>query len=148
MSGQAKTKLYLIGGILATVGVVLVVFVVSSGGPRAVSPVQESPPVSAHPQPSGADGMRTLSVSSDQMPTPSQPGEALHARRISGEIPTSEIVGTVVSDENCEPDENGVSHCLNRIELPGKRMLVVRHPHDMTVVPCLYPGERIIVRAA
>jgi hypothetical protein len=47
---------------------------------------------------------------------------------------------TVLSDENCTPDSQGISHCLNRLSY-GSGEITVRHTHKMADVPCLQPGE-------
>lgn len=92
--------------------------------------------------------MRRLLVSARRAPAPSRPGTTMRALRLSGVVPRSAAVGTVVSDDDCVPDAAGISHCINRIRLASGRMLSVRHPHRMAEVPCMTPGERVQVRAA
>lgn len=65
---------------------------------------------------------------------------------LAGAAPRRPAGATVITDENCEPDRYGISHCLNRLRLDGGRRLVVRHDHSMANDPCLAPGERVIVR--
>lgn len=142
MTTNRKAILITIFG--APLAIVLVVLAINSGGPNAEAPS----PANATVHTQGGDGMRTLLVSREKMPAPSPAGATLHALRVSGPLPTGGVIGTVTSDEDCAPDGRGVSHCLNEIELPGKRLLQVRHPHRMTEVPCLSPGERVSVRAA
>jgi hypothetical protein len=48
----------------------------------------------------------------------------------------------VRSDSNCQPDQQGVSHCLNQLEI-GSTTVMVRHHHKMSEVPCLTPGETV-----
>ena len=91
---------------------------------------------------------RTLLVSADRMPQPSRVNAPLHSLRVSGLLPQRGTTGTVLSDERCAPDARGVSHCLNEIRLASGRVLRIRHPHRMTEVACLSPGEHITVRAA
>jgi hypothetical protein len=55
-------------------------------------------------------------------------------------------MGVVLTDEQCQPDAAGVSHCLNTIRLTSGQTIAVRHPHRMSEVPCLAPGERVTVR--
>ncbi|MEO6867133.1 MAG: hypothetical protein ABI200_03850 [Gaiellales bacterium] len=62
--------------------------------------------------------------------------------------PSSAQVGEVVTDENCEPDAEGVSHCRNNIRLKSGKTIRVQHAHKMHDVPCLVPGERVQIRAA
>jgi hypothetical protein len=66
---------------------------------------------------------------------------------ISGSAPKTPVAGTVLTDENCEPDRYGVSHCLNRVALTGGGTLTVRHDHNMGNDPCLSPGEKVVVRS-
>ena len=79
---------------------------------------------------------------SSVMPSPSD-FDGLHAKLISGTMPTDAMKATVLTDEQCEPDSQGISHCLNRLRLPDGSEIQVRHPHDMDVVPCLAPGENV-----
>ncbi len=58
--------------------------------------------------------------------------------------PTAAVVET---DERCQPDRLGVSHCLNRLRLADGRRLLVRHDHRMADSPCLSPGERVEARS-
>jgi hypothetical protein len=62
----------------------------------------------------------------------------------SGEIPAGVTHLTVLTDENCQPDADGVSHCRNRAQfstLDGEREIVLRHHHRMAEEPCLAPGQ-------
>jgi hypothetical protein len=76
------------------------------------------------------------------MPAPSG-FDGLHAKLVSGTMPRVATQATVLTDEQCQPDAQGVSHCLNRLRLPDNSEIEVRHPHDMSKVPCLAPGERV-----
>jgi hypothetical protein len=102
----------------------------------------------AHPGATPSNEMRTVVVSSDAEPPPSRPGEPLRALRLEGSVPSRPVAATVLTDEDCAPDADGVSHCTNRLRLPGGRTLVVRHPHRMMEVPCLEPGEHVMVSPA
>lgn len=55
------------------------------------------------------------------------------------------LTGTVLTDTNCEPDAQGLSHCNNIIDLGGGRRIEVVHTHLMKRYPCLAPGQRITV---
>ena len=92
-------------------------------------------------------GLRTVLVSTNDVEA-SQPGRPLHARLVAGAVPTAETMATVMSDEDCAPDAMGVSHCLNRMKLEDGTEMTVQHPHRMSEVPCLAPGERVRVMAA
>jgi hypothetical protein len=102
----------------------------------------------AHPEVAPSNEARTLVVSGGAEPAPSRPGEPLHALRLKGSIPSRPLAATVLTDENCAPDAAGVSHCVNRLRLADGRTLVVRHPHRMMEVPCLEPGEHVMVQPA
>jgi len=67
---------------------------------------------------------------------------------VSGTIPADVTRLTVVTDENCQPDQHGVSHCLNRVAYQSAQGIgeaVLRHNHRMTEVPCLAPGETVVL---
>ena len=56
------------------------------------------------------------------------------------------LMGTVLSDANCRPDAQGLSHCHNDIELSDGRKITVIDTHQMNRNRCLKPGDRISVR--
>lgn len=89
--------------------------------------------------------LRTLVLQRGGNPAPSDPGSTLHGSIKRGALPANPVIATVLTDENCEPDAEGVSHCTNRIEMPNGTRLVVTHPHRMSEVPCLAPGEKVKV---
>jgi hypothetical protein len=91
--------------------------------------------------------IRTVVVSR-RTPPPSEPGERLHAKIVRGSMPRASVEALVLTDEDCGPDARGISNCRNALRLADGAMLVVRHPHDMQNVPCLTPGERVLVRPA
>lgn len=76
------------------------------------------------------------------MPSPSD-SDGLHAKLISGTMPTTAVQATVATDEQCQPNASGISHCLNRLRLANGRDIQVRHPHNMHSVACLAPREAI-----
>jgi hypothetical protein len=92
--------------------------------------------------------VRTLTVSAVKEPPPSASANDMRAVLIDGELPHNAIEATVLSDEDCEPDKDGVSHCRNRLRLRGGSELTVRHPHRMHDVPCMTPGEIVRMRRA
>ena len=53
--------------------------------------------------------------------------DGLHAELVEG-VPTVVTPATVLSDEQCQPDATGVSHCLNRMRLPDGSGMAVQHP--------------------
>ncbi|WP_188207271.1 hypothetical protein [Alkalibacillus aidingensis] len=54
-----------------------------------------------------------------------------------------EVKGTVLSDTDCEADEEGISRCHNEIELENQKELKIKNPHNMQNNRCLSPGETI-----
>lgn len=46
-----------------------------------------------------------------------------------------------LTDTDCAPDGQMISRCRNVMRLADGRQLVLRHPHDMSKVPCLAPGS-------
>ncbi len=66
---------------------------------------------------------------------------------LKGAPPGAMTQATVLTDENCEPDGYGISHCLNELRLASGRQITVRHDHNMHMYPCLGPGERVRVMA-
>jgi len=64
---------------------------------------------------------------------------------IGGSLPRNgkSVVGTVISDTDCDPDAEGLSHCHNEILLPGGKKLTVIDSHNMHRNRCLGGGDRI-----
>lgn len=65
-----------------------------------------------------------------------------------GIIPASVTRLTVLTDENCQPDAEGVSHCRNRVQFEtatGIKQATLRHHHRMAEEPCLTPGQNVDV---
>ncbi|HEX6208020.1 MAG TPA: hypothetical protein VF058_06620 [Actinomycetota bacterium] len=115
------------------IGVVLAVVALSQ------PPSEESPPAAT-------PALRTVVVSDAAPSQPSSPDGPVEVALLRGDAPSEPGVATVLSDENCEPDANGYSHCLNELEMEGGERIAVRHTHRMGEVPCLAPGERVNVR--
>jgi len=66
---------------------------------------------------------------------------------VRGQFPDGVTTATVRTDENCEADKAGVSHCLNELDL-GTANITVQHHHKMSTTPCLTPGETVSVMTA
>ena len=65
-----------------------------------------------------------------------------------GMIPASVTRLTVLTDENWQPDAEGVSHCRNRVQFEtetGIEQVTLRHHHRMAEEPCLTPGQNVEV---
>jgi hypothetical protein len=89
-----------------------------------------------------AAGVRTLRV---DRPEKGARAQLTHVRLIKGVV-GHRMRGVVLTDTRCNPDRNGVSHCLNTIRLANGRSILVVHDHMMMLMPCLSPGEHILVR--
>jgi hypothetical protein len=92
--------------------------------------------------------LRTLLVSATGPITESPAAGPLQSSFLDGTMPVQRTNATVLSDENCAPDANGLSHCLNRLRLADGTTLSVRHLHNMAQVPCLTVGEEVLVQPA
>lgn len=70
------------------------------------------------------------------------------AQLVGGTIPAGADRLAVLTDENCAPDGDGVSHCLNRVRFSGPQgegEATLQHHHRMAEEPCLAPGETVIL---
>lgn len=56
------------------------------------------------------------------------------------------IAGTVLTDTDCAPDAQGLSHCHNRIDLANGQEIEIINTHIMSRHPCLSPGQAVWVR--
>lgn len=52
---------------------------------------------------------------------------------------------TVLTDTNCTPDFQGLSHCHNKLGLPDGSQITVIDNHAMMRHPCLKPGDKISI---
>lgn len=109
----------------------------------------KQPPTSVgHPPVEEAAELRTVLVVGDGTTVPSPTPSHLNAELVEGTMPATAAVATVLTDTNCAPDEAGISHCLNELRLADGSRLLLRHHHDMSIVPCLSPGEQVRIDAA
>jgi len=90
---------------------------------------------------------RTVIVYND-VPPPSPSQVVLHAGLEEGQLPAGPVTATILTDEECEPDAQGISHCRNEAQLPSGKTVVLRHLHNMMEVECLAPGEEVVLRRA
>lgn len=130
-------------GILAIAAVVLAaVFSLAGGDPAA----ERAAVSTAVPQYRTADVR--IQITDD--PVVSRNQDPVYVQLESGVIPDDVTMLTVLTDEDCTPDEQGVSHCLNRVEYAtasGTQGAALRHNHKMSEEPCLTPGQTLeIVR--
>lgn len=77
---------------------------------------------------------------------PSASPQLLNVRLESGSMPDAETQAKVLTDTECTPDAAGVSHCRNELRMRDGSVVVARHAHRMAEVPCLSPGEQVLVR--
>ena len=78
----------------------------------------------------------------DALPGTSNEAGYLMTNLRAGQIPEGATMAKVLTDTNCEPDADGVSHCLNDLQI-GNIIVTVQHHHQMHSVPCLSPGETV-----
>ena len=97
--------------------------------------------VSEHPLPVPASARAVLV--SRAMPMPSADARRLSAMLEQGAMPDGPLMAEVMTDTDCTPDARMISRCRNVMRLADGRRIVLRHPHDMSDVPCLAPGERV-----
>jgi hypothetical protein len=84
-------------------------------------------------------------VVSATMPMPSAYAHVLSAKLERGPMPAGPTTAEVLTDSECTPDAQTISRCRNEMRLADGRRIVLRHPHDMRSVPCLAPGERVLL---
>lgn len=60
-------------------------------------------------------------------------------------LATGARIGTVLSDTDCEPDTQGLSHCHNGIAFDNGSRITIMDSHQMRRHRCLRPGERVQV---
>lgn len=129
-----------LSGVIAAV--IFAVALVGCGGGN-------SSPSSSTGTPAGSESeVKTILVFKHEPPSPSPSVNKLHAGLEGGHLPAGSTKGMVMTDEDCAPDQHGVSHCRNLVRLDSGQTVVLRHPHNMTYVPCLEPGERVVLRRA
>lgn len=55
------------------------------------------------------------------------------------------VIGTVMTDTDCDADGIGLNHCHNRIDFADGGSIEVIHNHAMHRYPCLAPGQRLSI---
>jgi hypothetical protein len=61
--------------------------------------------------------------------------------------PDERFSGVVRSDTDCDPDDQGLNHCHNAIDLANGRHIVVINTHEMSRNRCLGAGDRLSLTA-
>ncbi|HXV04511.1 MAG TPA: hypothetical protein VFP23_01225 [Solirubrobacterales bacterium] len=129
--------------IAALAATLLVVAIAGCGGSSGSA--STSPPAAA--ETTTPKQTRTVTVYAHE-PAPSPSPIHLNAGLEAGTLPDKPVLGTVLTDEDCEPDARGISHCRNVVRLPDGSKVVLRHPHAMMEVECMEPGEKVLLRRA
>ena len=146
--------------VVATLAVVAIAVALAAARPRAATPTSAStlaavtmPPPEQAAVPHFIDVKapgepRTVVVGgmTDSLPGTSNEAGYLMTNLRAGQIPTGATTATVLTDTSCEPDADGVSHCLNDLQI-GDAVVTVQHHHQMHSVPCLSPGETVTLMA-
>lgn len=104
-----------------------------------------SSPASATEHPTAVPAVARTVMVSRAMPMPSAHERRLSAMLEEGTMPDRPMMAEVMTDSDCAPDARMISRCRNVVRLASGRQIVVRHPHDMTTIPCLAPGERVLL---
>ena len=100
-------------------------------------------PASASEHPIAVPAAARTVMISRAMPMPSAQERRLSAMLEKGTMPDRPMMAEVMTDSDCAPDARMISRCRNVVRLASGRQIVLRHPHDMTTIPCLAPGERV-----
>jgi hypothetical protein len=105
-------------------------------------PAQAAAPHFVDTQATGEPRTLVIGGMSETLPGTSNEAGLLMANLRAGQLPEGATTATVLSDSNCAPDADGVSHCLNDLQI-GNIVVTVQHHHAMASVPCLSPGEAV-----
>ena len=90
--------------------------------------------------------MADIRVRITEEPQISRNQDPVYVQLESGVIPAGVTHLQVLTDENCQPDADGVSHRLNRVQFEtedGTGQAALRHHHRMWEEPCLTPGQTL-----
>jgi hypothetical protein len=131
---------------IALVGTLVIVLVVIASWQRPALPTPTSHFVALSPGNQTYSERRTVIVAhaGEGLPNFSATDKLLMTSLVDGQLPSQAMQAVVRTDANCQPDEYGVSHCLNELAV-GESTIMVRHHHKMSEVPCLSPGETVTI---
>lgn len=134
---------------LSLVGVIAVlafVFVRSSNGDPGVAGASGAPHFVEVDAAAGGQPERVVVIAglAEVVPHRSARPEILMTNLVEGVLPERATTARVLTDTNCAPDAEGVSHCLNQLDIDGT-LVTVQHHHKMSEVPCLTPGEVVAI---
>jgi hypothetical protein len=129
---------------ITLIGALVAVFVVTAIQQRLELPASTSHFVELTPKNQTDSARRTVIVAQagEGLPNFSATDKLLMTSLVDGQLPSQAMQAVVQTDSNCQPDEHGVSHCLNELAV-GESTIMVRHHHKMSDVPCLTPGETV-----
>lgn len=149
LTSQSSTpqSLVLLLGVALLIGLAMLVALVSTWSTTpAATTTAPAPHFVDVPENVTSAPLRSVVVATagETLPSISRPDGVLMTDLLAGELPTGAVQAIVRTDSNCQPDEQGVSHCFNQLDF-GTTTVVVQHHHDMRVVPCLTPGEVVNV---
>jgi hypothetical protein len=100
-------------------------------------------PTSASEHPIAVPAAARTVIVSGAVPMPSAHERRLSAMLEEGTMPDRPMMADVMTDSECAPDARMISRCRNVVRLASGRQIVLLHPHDMSSIPCLAPGERV-----
>jgi hypothetical protein len=131
---------------ITLIGALVAVFVVTAIQQRPELPASTSHFVELTPKNQTDSARRTVIVAQagEGLPNFSATDKLLMTSLVDGQLPIQAMQAIVQTDSNCQPDEHGVSHCLNELAV-GESTIMVRHHHKMSDVPCLTPGETVTI---
>ena len=139
-SGQSRLMLAGVT-LIVMLGVVLVVMAFQRPS-QAPTPASHFVDVASGNQSGPAHRTLVIARAGEVLPPKSETAGVLMASLVTGQLPDGAMQAIVRTDSNCQPDQEGISHCLNELAI-GSTTIVVRHHHKMRDVPCLTPGETI-----
>jgi hypothetical protein len=134
--------------VLIAVPIMIVIIVLTFTATRPQATATTPPPAPAaaphfvDPKAPGEPRIVVIGGMTDTLPGTSNESGYLMANLRAGQLPASATKATVLTDSNCAPDADGVSHCLNDLQI-GNIVVTVQHHHKMANVPCLSPGETV-----
>lgn len=91
--------------------------------------------------PAHGAGSKTLRV---DRPEKGAGAKVTTVRLVKGTV-ARRMRAVVLTDMRCNPDAQGVSHCLNDMRLANGAVVRVVHDHRMATMPCLAPGEQVTI---
>ncbi len=130
---------FIVGVVVALIAITII------SAPKLAGTPSSAPVLVPHfidPSKLGTLRVVVIGAANEMLPGTSNMVGVLMANLREGHIPTSATTAIVLSDSSCAPDTNGISHCLNDLNIDGT-VITVQHHHAMATVPCLSPGERV-----